>query len=755
MQLPSFPFVVLDTETTGLIPKVNRVIEFASVRYDGKDESKPYEQLFSIPGTIPEQVVTLTRITDDDLEGCSSFEDKRAEVLEAIGEDTVIIGQNVSFDIRMLKGEGIDLSERPWIDTSMIASLVFPKLESYSLGYVSKVLDLNHEPVHRALGDVHATLELLSLCWERLLELPDELRAPLDSIMAKAPEGYRLLFGALPPPTKTQKPSWLSMPENIHLHGEGLDNLTLEKPENGVIQLVEEPFAPGFLSQVLINAVKSGERCAIAVKNLHSTLRTMYVPEGVHVLHPPYVMMDNTSIDAFAKQDVFTADEATLAVKIAWHEPSMRSQIPIHGNERAVWNGKLVCTTNSTDYRKQFDSEEKVFLLDHQQFLTILADTNHPGHALFSSGIHAVIDDASMLEDTATKAYGQYCPLSDLRAAAEGNDSLTKFIDLLQIWVEKTRQTHDVHYISSGNLGTPETRGLREQLEELLEGGTIPLESLLYSHLADLRTILQPELLAGRICWIEQRQDGNQFVQSVPEYIAPLLSKYLYDKCATTLLVPPGSAKSLAEILPADKKTQVVPSLGCEAQLQIACAEEETIASILDNPPDGKTVLLMGSRGKIEDVFVRYTAAMEARGETLICQNWGGGMGRMQAEFAAAEGKVVWVITPWSFEIAELPLNSIDHLIMETLPFDHPSHTVLSKRAEHYRNAFNEYSLARLQHRLHRLLRTFCCYCPDNADALFLDKRLKNKGYGRNVWEYLQSLVCKNDETKDGQLALF
>ena len=130
----------------------------------------------------------------------------------------------------------------------MIASLVFPKLESYSLGYVSKVLDLNHEPVHRALGDVHATLELLSLCWERLLELPDELRAPLDSIMAKAPEGYRLLFGALPPPTKTQKPSWLSMPENIHLHGEGLDNLTLEKPENGVIQLVEEPFAPGFLS---------------------------------------------------------------------------------------------------------------------------------------------------------------------------------------------------------------------------------------------------------------------------------------------------------------------------------------------------------------------------------------------------------------------------------------------------------------------------------------------------------------------------
>jgi Rad3-related DNA helicase len=169
------------------------------------------------------------------------------------------------------------------------------------------------------------------------------------------------------------------------------------------------------------------------------------------------------------------------------------------------------------------------------------------------------------------------------------------------------------------------------------------------------------------------------------------------------------------------------------------------MASILAEPPEGKTVLLMGSRGRIEDVFVRYTSAMEQQGCTLICQNLSGGMGRMQAEFAAVSGKAIWAMTPWSFEGVEVPLGSINHLIIETLPFDHPSHTVLSKRAEHYRDPFNEYILARLKHRLHRLLRTFCCYRSAAGDVLFLDERLEKKEYGRSIWRYLQLLTGTQD----------
>ncbi|MDD3896847.1 MAG: exonuclease domain-containing protein [Candidatus Peribacteraceae bacterium] len=742
MKLPSLPFVVLDTETTGFIPKVNRVIEFAAVRYDGEKIGTPYEQLFSIPGSIPAQVSTLTHINDADLEGHPPFEEKLQEIAAAIGEDTLIVGQNVGFDIRMLKGEGIDLTQRPWIDTSMLASLVFPELKSYSLGYVSRVLGLNHEPVHRALGDVHATLELLSRCWERFVSLPAALREPLDAVMAKAPQAYRTLFGALPPPSRTaESPPWLTAEVRRHLHGEGLTGFPLEAPARGTVQLVEEPFTPGFLSQILLDAIGKKHSSAIAVKNLHSTLQSLSIPNGVRVLHPPSAMLDARAVAAFASQGTYTADEATLAVKLAWYEPQIRSQAPLHGEEQSIWNGKLACTTESADYREQFGTQHGVFLLDHRQLLSALAEPKHPGYALLTSVTHAVVDDASMLEDTATKAYGHYCSLNDMRAAAEGNAALTKFTDLLQIWVEKTRQFHDVHYIVPADLSTPEAGGLRSQLQEILEKTAVTNGSPIHAQLASLLAILQAEHLPGRICWIEQRQDGSQFVQSVPEHIPPLLKEHLYDRCSTTLLVPPDSADSLAELLPIGSKTVRISAPAADPPLEISCAAGRTIASIFASPPEGKTVLLMGSRGKIENVFIRYARAMEELGVTLICQNLSGGMGRMQAEFAATTGTTIWVLTPWSFEGVEVPLGGIDHLIIETLPFDHPSHTVLSKRAEHYRDPFNEYTLARLKHRLHRLLRTFCCYRSPVGDILFLDERLEKKEYGRSIWRYLQRLA--------------
>ena len=128
----------------------------------------------------------LTRIRQEDVTGKRKFSDCVDEVRAVIGEETLIVGQNVQFDLGMLKGSGLDLTDRAWIDTSMLASLVFPELESYSLGYVSEVLKLDHSPKHRALGDVRATLELLSRCWERLLEMTPEMQEQLTHYFGKS-----------------------------------------------------------------------------------------------------------------------------------------------------------------------------------------------------------------------------------------------------------------------------------------------------------------------------------------------------------------------------------------------------------------------------------------------------------------------------------------------------------------------------------------------------------------------------------------
>jgi DNA polymerase III epsilon subunit-like protein len=745
VRLPPIPLVVLDTETTGFIPRVNRVIEFASARIEDGKVIDEFEQLIKIPTEIPSQVVTLTRIRPESLQDQPTMDDVRDAITAHIGQDAIIVGQNVGFDLRMLKGEGIDLTDRPWIDTSMLASVVFPELESYSLSYVSGVLDLEHTPVHRALGDVRATIALLSRCWERLEEITPELEAPLRAIMERAPEGYRRLFAALPKATAKKNPRWLRMPA-LPTREKRKEVYAMTIPDTGTVQLIEEPLDAGFLASVARGAAATNRPHVLAVKNLHATLRAGELPADIGIVQPAPFLLDPVLAAKFAVQERYTADESTLALKLAWYEPHTLEDVPIHGEERAVWGGKLACTDDSAAFRGQFTSHEPVTVLNHRLLLEIVMNPDHPGQALLTAETHVVIDDASMLEDTATRTYGWHCALDDLRAAAEGDGTLTSLTDLLQLWMEKTRAMRDVHYLSKNDVQTAEAKQLGGQIDTALEDETIPAH--IRRMLQSVRGWMASAPKDEWITWIETRQNGSQFLESAPDRVGPLLKAQLYDRMPVTLLVPPKSADHLQEIVPRETHTSVAPALTA-APLALHFLGETSTEQFVLTPLPGKTVLLMGSRARIEDTFVRFAESAEEKGVTLICQGLSGGMGRMQAEFCAASAPAVWVLTPWSFEGAELVPDVIDHLVVESLPFDHPASPVFSKRSEHYQDSFSGYSLPRLRHRLHRMLRTFCKYATQDHDARFLDTRLEAKEYGRKTWEYLRMITGSSaDQSK-------
>ncbi len=761
MTLPDFPFVVLDTETTGFVPKVHRIIEFASMRVRNGQMEDEYEQLLSIDAEIPPHVQVLTRIKPDALDGQPSMEECRARIEEHIGPDTMIVGQNVGFDIGMLKGEGIDLSDRPWIDTSMLASLVYPESDSYSLGYISSFLNLPHEPVHRALGDVRATLSLLSKCWERLQELSPEEYAAIAERLERMPEGYKTFFGALPEAKNSENPAWLKAPPSGHMRPSSPSAQAFEPTTAGTVQLLEEPLDPGFLGGLLDTLTADNRHVHwLAVKNLHATLRSVDLPEGVRVLEAPIDFLDPAAAEQLLNQSEYTADETTLALKLAWYKPTTARDLPLHGNEKSIWNGKLAGGTDATPYAEQFNGTPSVYLLNHWHLLTILHEAEHPARAFLNEQSHILIDDASMLEDTATRAYGLYCAIDDLRAAAEGDDELTRFTDLLTLWVEKTRNNQDVRYLVLPDLQSAEARGLSEQLAALQERESAKPAQPFHRHLEALAGLLDVEQLSGRIVWIEQNQRGSLILQSVPEAVGSFLQEHLYSVYPTSLLIPPGSGNTLTEILPHGPETEIAESPGESDKGSLEFPEAIRMKDVMEEPPAGKTVLLLTSRGRIEEQYVRYAEALEAKGVTLICQGMSGGKSRMQAEFAISEGQTLWLLTPWTFESVDLPPESIDHLILESLPFDHPSHTVLSRRAERYQDAFVQYSLPRLQHRLYRLLRTFCRYRRPGGDALFLDQRLRTKRYGSILLRYLTSLAgpSQSEETDSGtedQLRMF
>ncbi len=750
MRLPSIPFVVLDTETTGLTPRVHRIIEFASVRLEDGEIADTYEQLFFPEhDEVPPTVVALTRIRSADVQGKPTFAEKRVEILEHIGSDTLIVGQNVNFDLQMLKGEGIDLTDRPWIDTSMLASLVFPELASYSLGYVSTVLQLNHEPVHRALGDVRATLELLERCWERLQEVPATiLQDRTLDILSRSSRGYQMLFSALPKSTASTVPEWLTSPALRYDNLGSTDRFPLHNPENGSVHLQEESLDPAMLERIIATAVEDTSTTHwIAVKNLEASLRRIaFSKDNVRVLYPPFLILNPEAQAALLAQETFTADEATLATKLLWYEPTLRDELPLHGDEKAIWSGKMICTEESKEYIEQFQNLPSVILLDHWQMLSFLADPEHAAHGALSEKAHIIIDDASMLEDTATRAYGKQCSVNDLRAASEGDTALTRFTDLLQLWIEKTRHMQDIRYLTPMDFETPDVQGLRQQLDQLLKERTN--SDRLLQLLESIAFILDPKNLHQRIVYIEQRQDGSQSLISAPEFVHELLREYLYDRYPVTLLIPSGSSETLTEILPRSQKT-VLTELDDDSGLAIEFPEKIETDTVFVDPPAGKTVVLASSKRVIQQIFEKYVEPLEKLNVHLICQGMSGGQGRMQAEFMASPGDTIMVITPWTFEGIELEPRCIDRLILQALPFDHPSHAIFSKRAEHYQDAFQDYSLPRLEHRLFRILRTFCRYKTSSGEVIVQDSRLQNKSYGKRVRAYLESFNREEEDATD------
>lgn len=714
MPLPKTPFVVLDTETTGLIPQSDRVVELALQRFENGEKVAEYESLFKPEEKMGPVARVLTRLSDEDLMEAPVFSDEKPKI-EKLLEDAVIICQNYKFDVDMLKGEGLDLEEHPKADSAALASIVFPEAQSFSLGYLSAFLGLPHEPRHRAMGDVVATVALLEKVWERLGGLPEKTVKKIKEYAEKGPEGYGGLFSEL----KSLSSSEWSPPQaggtSREVGGRGfLDSLGSAKP-----------------------SLAHSKRVWIAVKNLDSTLKECDTGD-FEPLFAPYFLLDPKSRDALLKQESFTADELTLAIKILLYDPKRHRDINLHISERDVWKGKLACTRESKAYRDQFSSKKNV-ILDHRQLLELLENEHDlvPG-----KDTHIVIENASMLEDTATKALKWSCATDPLRAAAEGNEELTSFLDAYQMWIEKVRNFQDIRYLVEADLTSRQAVDFRSRLDELIESvDDSSSGDLVRERLEDLKKILDPKNLKDRITYIEQFRDGGQSLQSAPFDISSKLNNLLYKKYKTILVLPVGEREEFISILPIDAEAEIIiEELPTKPAFRITDAEMP-IDRMLPRV-DGKVVCLVNSKREIERLCVKFMEPLEEQGITLIGQGLSGGLGRMQSEFMTSGECAVWMLTPWMFEGVELPPDFVDHLWIHSMPFDHPNHSVLGRRAERYGGReFDRYFVPRLLQRLFRVVRTYCKHRKEDGDILLLDQRVKTKSYGERVIGYLEGLT--------------
>src|SRR5713226_9086265 len=186
LPLSDVEFVVLDTETTGLRPGPDRVIEVAGIRLRGGEVVDSFQSLINPNRRLPPFIVQFTGITQEMVSKAPSAAQIFPDFLRFI-EGAIIVGHNVGFDIGFLCSEAQLLGQAfpiDGLDTIPLARRFLPGLRRFKLDKVASHLKIHVENRHRALGDARVTaaifIKLLELAQQQGIETLGHLRRRLQ-----------------------------------------------------------------------------------------------------------------------------------------------------------------------------------------------------------------------------------------------------------------------------------------------------------------------------------------------------------------------------------------------------------------------------------------------------------------------------------------------------------------------------------------------------------------------------------------------
>lgn len=209
--------VIFDTETTGLDPQEDRIIELgALIVEDYIPTGETFRMLINPRRPVSEATIRVTGIKDEDLADAPFFEDPVVidAFLEFIG-DHKIVAHNADFDRGFINAElrraDYDIIEpHRFIDTLAIARKKFPGSPA-SLDALCKRFDISiaHRDLHGALKDA----ELLAAVY---LELKGGRAQKLDFSQKASSHESRNEKGRLPKREEPLEP--LITPEELKAH---------------------------------------------------------------------------------------------------------------------------------------------------------------------------------------------------------------------------------------------------------------------------------------------------------------------------------------------------------------------------------------------------------------------------------------------------------------------------------------------------------------------------------------------------------
>jgi len=166
------PMAVVDFETTGLDPAVDRVLEVGVVFLDAGMVSARHNYLVNPVIPVPDEARAIHGITDEELADAPRFE-QIVDELRGLLRGRIPVAYNAGFDRRFLDAElarlGPPAADEPpafrpgvdWIDPLVWSRELHADEKSHKLGDVCTRMGIELVQAHRAAGDAEATGRVL------------------------------------------------------------------------------------------------------------------------------------------------------------------------------------------------------------------------------------------------------------------------------------------------------------------------------------------------------------------------------------------------------------------------------------------------------------------------------------------------------------------------------------------------------------------------------------------------------------------
>lgn len=176
-RLADVPIVVLDTETTGLDPRLgHRIVEIGALRLENWRPVAEISQLVQPGRKLDPGASRVHGIYDEDLVGQPAFAEIAGDLL-ALMDGALLVAHNAAFDAGFvdmefhLGGYARDdhgpMPANPWLCTLQLARRRF-HFGRNNLGAVARQLNIRVDTAHRALADVYTTAAILKRMSEQL-----------------------------------------------------------------------------------------------------------------------------------------------------------------------------------------------------------------------------------------------------------------------------------------------------------------------------------------------------------------------------------------------------------------------------------------------------------------------------------------------------------------------------------------------------------------------------------------------------------